>query len=121
MKECLLVLTGGGFGAVLRYCVTCLLHKYFDCKHWATFWVNISGCFLIGLLFSYLITKNYALYVFFIVGLIGSYTTFSTFEYENIDLIAHEKYIEFLRYSVSSCGFGFISVFAGAYLAKILI
>jgi len=120
MKYCLLVMLGGGIGAVLRYIVTTLLRRYFNLKHWATFFVNATGCFFIGLLFGYLISHSYDLYIFVIVGLIGSYTTFSTFEYENIDLIAHEKYLEFLNYSVTSCVAGFLLVFMGALLSKFM-
>lgn len=120
MKNMILVMIGGGIGAVLRYIVSTLLQNKFNLKHWATFCVNITGCFLIGLLFGYLITSNQALYTLIIVGIIGSYTTFSAFEYENIDLIAHEKYAEFLIYSISSCTCGFLSVIAGTYFSKLL-
>jgi len=120
MKNCLLVMIGGGLGAVLRYIVTSVLQQHLNIKHWATFCVNISGCFMIGLLFGILtITGNYY-FNLIIIGLIGSYTTFSAFEYENIDLIAHEKYAEFLKYAVSSCLFGFLAVLAGTYCAKLL-
>lgn len=121
MKYCLLVMLGGGIGAVLRYIVTVALNNWFNLRHWGTFVVNMTGCFLIGLMFGYLIKHSYEMYVFVIVGMIGSYTTFSTFEYENIDLIAHEKYIEFLNYAVLSCAIGFLAVFLGALSAKAIM
>lgn len=119
MKELLLVMIGGGTGAVLRYLVTSLLKK-FDLKHWATFWVNITGCFALGLLFQLLLQSGQLMHTFIMVGLIGSYTTFSTFEYENIDLIAHEQYAEFVKYALFSCIFGFLAVGAGFYLGKFI-
>ncbi len=120
MRECLLVMLGGGIGAVLRYIVTVVLQNRFNLKHWATFWVNITGCFALGFLFDILLKSGLYAHVFVIVGIVGSYTTFSAFEYENIDLIAHEKYIEFLKYATFSCLFAFISVACGFYFAEFI-
>lgn len=120
MKNCLCIILGGGLGAVLRYLVTHMLNRYLNLEHWATFWVNITGCFLIGILGEIFINFNSPMTMFLIVGFVGSYTTFSTFEYENISLIAKEKYIEFLRYSIFSCLFGFIAVACGFQLAQII-
>ncbi len=120
LKECLLVMLGGGLGAVFRYIISNLLSKRFDRAHWATFWVNTSGCFLMGLLLEILLGHTNYLYTFIIIGIIGSYTTFSTFEYENIDLIAHEQYAEFLKYSTYSCIFGILGIFLGLYVGEII-
>lgn len=120
MKELLLVMLGGGFGAILRYFVTVILQTKLKFEHWATFWVNITGCFILGLLFETIVKSGHSLYLFGVVGLIGSYTTFSAFEYENIDLIAHERYLEFVKYTTFSCGFAILAVLSGAYIAKIL-
>lgn len=120
LKECLLVMAGGGIGAVLRYLTTSLLNEKFSLKHWGTFWVNVTGCFVLGILTELLLKSGLYIHVFVIVGIVGSYTTFSAFEYENIDLIAHEKYFEFIKYSTFSCFFAFIAVGLGFYLAKYL-
>ena len=111
---------GGGIGAVLRYLVTTLLNKKFSLAHWATFWVNVTGCFALGFLFELLLKTGLGVHVFVIVGIVGSYTTFSAFEYENIDLIAHEKYMEFVKYSSFSCFFAFLSIGIGFYSAKLI-
>ncbi|MCR5264988.1 MAG: CrcB family protein [Cyanobacteria bacterium RUI128] len=120
LKEGLFIALGGGIGAVLRYVVSSVLNRCFKMEHWATFWVNVSGCFTLGLLFQLLMHSEHCLYIFVLVGIVGSYTTFSAFEYENIDLIAHERYLEFLKYSVYSCAFSFFAVAAGFYLGRIL-
>lgn len=117
-KESLLVMLGGGIGAVLRYLITKYLSNVFKKKYWATFWINISGCFFMGIILEILLGLTQDLYTFIIVGLIGSYTTFSTFEYENIDLIAHEKYTEFIKYSTYSCAFGILGIYAGLTAGK---
>lgn len=120
MENLLYVFIGGGIGTVLRYLLSDFLNKKYSLRHWATFWVNVSGCLLLGLASYYAIQSNQSLGVFVCVGLIGSYTTFSTFEYENINLIAHEKYSEFLKYSFNSCFFGTIALFIGYKIAKLL-
>ena len=80
-KNCLLVMLGGGIGSVLRYITTVILNQKFKLDHWSTFWVNITGCFMLGLLFNKVYANNPDLFTFIIIGLIGSYTTFSAFEY----------------------------------------
>ena len=117
-KECLLIMLGGGIGASLRYIVCTYLRTNFSLEHWATFWVNITGCFALGLLFDLLLQYGQLTHTFILGGIIGSYTTFSAFEYENIDLLAHERYFEFLKYSFFSCAFAFMAVAAGFYIGK---
>ena len=75
------IAAGGGLGSVARY----LLSQAFPAGHgfpWAIFAVNVSGCFLLGLLMIYLLEvwppRRY-LRPFLAVGLIGGYTTFSTY------------------------------------------
>ena len=119
MKNVILIMLGGGLGAVLRYILSSLLNRKWNLEHWATFFVNITGCFAIGVLGEIFMDINSGMFLFFVVGLIGSYTTFSTFEYENITLIAKGKYGEFLKYSTLSCLLGFFAVACGFYFARI--
>lgn len=121
IRECLYIALGGGIGAVLRYMVCTLLHSCSKMEHWATFWVNVTGCFAFGILFQILFQSGHLIHSLVLVGIVGSYTTFSAFEYENIDLIAHERYLEFLKYSVFSCSFAFFAIAAGFYLGKFLV
>lgn len=119
MDKFLIVMLGGGIGALLRYFITLLFKKVFPAQHYATFVVNITGCFLLGILVSGIMIKSdSAEALFLITGIIGSYTTFSTFEYENIDLIAHERYISFLKYVTYSCICGVTAVLAGILSAR---
>ena len=119
MINTLLIMTGGGLGAVLRYIISSALNE--KLSHWATFWVNVTGCFFVGFITDLPIISNHEGYLFLIVGLLGAYTTFSAFEYENIDLIAHEKYSEFLKYSTSSFLFCIIAFCTGKLFIKLII
>ena len=75
------VAAGGGIGSVARY----LLAAAFPAGHgfpWAIFAVNVSGCFCLGLLLVYLLEvwpPRRFLRPFLAIGLIGGYTTFSTY------------------------------------------
>jgi fluoride exporter len=79
--DLLAIAVGGGIGSVARY----LLSVAFPAGHgfpWAIFAVNVSGCFCLGLLMIYLLEvwpPRRFLRPFLAIGLIGGYTTFSTY------------------------------------------
>lgn len=73
MRTFLLVLALGAVGAAARYLVdVALMARLGDRWPWGTFVVNVTGCFAAGLLTSRLL----------VVGLVGAYTTFSTYAVE---------------------------------------
>lgn len=89
-KQCVIVGIGGFFGAIARFLVnTSVAGRYGSHFPWATFVINVSGSFVLGLLATLiagqvLTNPNWRLGV--TVGFIGAYTTFSTFEYESAAL-----------------------------------
>ena len=105
MFNILLVATGGATGAVLRYILTNLSKILVTSSIYGTLSVNILGSFLIG----YLITSDYVknlsqdfVKFFLIIGLLGSFTTFSAFSYEVVNLINSKKmFISFLYIFIS--------------------
>lgn len=74
---------GGAFGAVLRHFVNVAAFKLFgDGFPWGTFTVNILGSFAMGLLiaiFAHYWQPSQTMKVFLVTGLLGAFTTFSTF------------------------------------------
>ena len=79
---------GGALGAVLRYIVNDLISKYLPFQiPLGILFVNIFGCFLIGLLMSSFIATKDNNYYFFIVGFLGSFTTMSAFTYQTINML----------------------------------
>ena len=111
--------TGGATGAILRYILTNLIKILFISSIYGTLTVNILGSFLIG----YLITSDYVknlsgdfVKFFLIIGLLGSFTTFSAFSYEVLNLLNSKKMLISFLYI-------FISVFScilSAYLGMII-
>ena len=86
---------GGFVGANLRYILGLLVSKYYH-EMIGTLLVNIIGSFLIGLLYVYIKEKNIIMNemkLFLPIGLLGSFTTFSTFSYASVILIQDGNYV----------------------------
>ena len=109
MSNFIWVAFGGAVGASLRFFSTSLIKIIYPHFPLGTLFVNILGSFFIGLLMSYLENKNISenfIRYFLIIGLLGSYTTFSTFSFDAIDLMNNRKFLLTFFYvfiSVSSC------------------
>ena len=109
MYKLLLVGVGGFAGAVLRYLVAGFVQHitHSIAFPYGTLTVNVCGCFLIGAL-SYLADAQIGLTpdmrLLLMVGLLGSFTTYSTFSNETIQLLQDQRYL-------------FASINVGAHLA----
>jgi CrcB protein len=124
MNNILLIGAGGFLGAVARYAIGLWIgQRWGRAFPFGTFFINISGSFLIGFLMS-LFTERLVLNpqwrMFFIIGFIGSYTTFSTFEYETGALIGDSEWLFAMFNVVLSVALGFIALKLGEGAARIL-
>lgn len=94
MTNLLWVAAGGAIGAVLRYVVSMkIIAETCAGFPWGTLTVNLIGCLVIGMMWSFSEHKTATdgLLLFLMVGLIGSFTTFSTYGLEGIQLIQSGK------------------------------
>jgi CrcB protein len=119
--RCLLVLGGGGVGSLARYLVTLGVNEHYDGRFpLATFLINVTGSFVIGLL-TVLLDREDLLHPnlrpLLVTGLIGGYTTFSTFEWEIFARGRSAPPIA-LFYCVSSVLVGLIACWAGASIGR---
>jgi CrcB protein len=116
------IAVGGAFGAVARYLINLSpLKNLFQTFPFPTFFINILGSFLIGFLLI-LLTEKFAagenLRLALIVGFLGAFTTFSTFEAEIWLLIKENQFATAFLYLFLSVVVGFIGVALGIWLAK---
>lgn len=111
------VAAGGAFGAVARYLINISpLANLFEKFPFATFFINVTGSFLIGFLLILLTDKVQVgdnLRLSLIVGFLGAYTTFSTFEAELYGLARERLFITAFLYLFLSVAAGFIGIVAG--------
>ena len=112
MINLIYVASGGAVGAVLRYLTSNFYKFYFPNFPIGTLFINFIGSFLIGILASNLESRGTSyifIKYFLIIGILGSFTTFSTFSLETIQLINDKKLFSSLVYiflSISFCIFG---------------
>ncbi len=123
MTNLFLVALGGSIGASLRY------FFYFSFKNLLfpnyifinTLIVNIIGSFLIGYIIMIMETKSLSqdfIKYFFIIGILGSFTTFSTFSLEIIQLLAGKKFLIAFSYMFLSLSVCLLFTFIGLNFNK---
>tara|TARA_B100001248_G_C27391008_1_gene462339 strand:+ start:2201 stop:2569 length:369 start_codon:yes stop_codon:yes gene_type:complete len=122
LLQLLLVSSGGALGALLRFYLGNFLKIHFLNNFYATLSINIVGSFLIGYLVSLGYIKNLSetfIKYFLIIGLLGSFTTFSAFSYEVVDLFLSKKLFHGIVYVISSVFFCIIAAYIGIYINKV--
>jgi len=117
----LVVLAGAGLGGLARYVAgTWIMAKYGGRFPLGTFIINVTGSFLIGVLMT-LFTERLAPHpnwrLFLVVGILGGYTTFSSFEYETLQAVRDGARWMSMLYVTGSVAFGYFGVWLGAMLA----
>jgi fluoride exporter len=119
----LLVGIGGFLGANARYLVAVWVAERLGSDFpYGTFIINVSGSFMMGFLEgaiaeSILVHPNWRL--FFAIGFLGAYTTFSTFSFENFMLIQERSYLLALVNMLGSVCLGLIAVLGGMIVARL--
>ena len=118
------VAVGGAFGAVARHLINISpLANTFQNFPFPTFVINVSGSFFIGFLLILLTDRfevSEAFRMAVIVGFLGAFTTFSTFEMEIYGLMSEKSYSLSLIYAGASLVAGFAAVVVGVRLARLI-
>ena len=116
------VALGGALGASARYGVDRLIEQRTSSVFpWSTFTINVTGCFLIGLLTSVLVERQHLpawVRVGLVVGVVGGYTTFSTFAQEALEVGEVHHVAIALAYIAASVTIGIAAVYAGTVLGR---
>ena len=118
MDRYLMVLVGGGVGALARYVLgTEIAARVGGRFPLGTLVINVTGSFLIGLLMT-LFTERFQPHpnwrLLLVVGVLGGYTTFSTFEYETLRAVQEGSKWAGMLNAVGSVVLGYIAVWLGA-------
>jgi CrcB protein len=117
----LLILLGGGAGSLARYATGSAIASRFGARFPAgTMVVNVTGCFLIGLIMTLLTERQPHPYwrLVLVVGFLGGYTTFSSFEWETYSAVREGGFWIGLANIVGSVALGYTAVWLGALLAR---
>lgn len=124
-KHFIWVAVGGAIGSILRY-GTALLFKEWQWERlpFATLTVNLLGCLLIGFLYGLLnelpqFPQKYMLLL--ATGFCGGFTTFSSFAFENMELLETQSLEYSLFYIFLSVAGGLLCVIAGAWVSRQVI
>lgn len=111
-----LVGIGGAIGAMLRY---------FFSKKWngerfpfGTLFVNVTGSLLLGMLLGVSVPEEWLLFAG--TGLLGAFTTFSTFQLESFGIVKERQKKRYFLYQLISYTGGAASAFIGLFIGKIL-
>jgi fluoride exporter len=119
-----LVGLGGIFGALSRF----LLGKWITSKSDSPFplgtWIiNLSGCFVLGLLAYLHVQYAFPEWGWYLlgVGFLGAYTTFSTFGFETIQFMVKRDYRNAAAYVSSSVILGIVFAWIGSLLSSVII
>ena len=113
---------GGTLGCWARYAMTNLVQAIWgNAFPYATLSINLLGSFAMGFLFIETLerlTLAPELRTGLLTGILGGFTTFSTFEMETLLLVEQGALGKAGLYVLLSVGLGFLGAFGGAYLAR---
>lgn len=122
MPIVLAVALGGALGSAARYGVDRLIERRsFAVFPWSTFTINATGCLLIGIVIAALVDRHHTpawIRVGLVMGVLGGYTTFSTFAQEGLSLVEEGKGAVSLLYLVASVVAGVAAVWIGLRLGR---
>lgn len=114
----LAVMLGGAVGAGLRYGLSLVLNPPIGAgMPWGTLTANVVGCLLIGWLSSMVSEAPEAVRLGILIGVLGGFTTFSSFGLETIRLMQAGEWAIALTYALVSNGVGLLAVLLGLKIA----
>lgn len=116
------VALGGALGATSRYLLDTLIERNVSSVFpWATFTINVTGCLVIGLCEATLVDRHELpawVRVGIVVGVIGGYTTFSTYAQESLQLFDARDLGVGLLYTVGSIVTGIAAAYLGGVIGR---
>lgn len=125
MINVFLVAAGGALGSVLRYLVGLFFTRWLGPAFpWGTLTVNVLGSFAIGFLAEAIARRfdaSVELRVFLVTGILGGFTTFSSFSLDTAVLFERGAFAATAGYLAASLGLSLAAVFAGLALGRAML
>jgi fluoride exporter len=123
MRAAVGIAVAGAAGALARYGLEGVISRRATTFPWGTFVVNITGAFVLGLLFTVL-TERVAVAPWLrstlTIGFLGAYTTFSTLSLETFRLIEDGSFLLAALNGLGSLVVGLVAVYAGVVLGRVI-
>ncbi len=124
MIKILLIMAGGGLGALCRYGLGLAGGRLMGAAFpWGTFAANMIGCFLIGIAFGLAGRAQWftpEVRLFFMTGFLGALTTFSTYALESVNYLRNGSHVGLTNFFVNNIGGGLLVV-AGLWLVRLAV
>ena len=119
IDKLLWIALGGSIGAIARFIIFQLFEKYHHTAFpWATLTINLIGSFLIGFLWAYFgkyfVSPGFRMFIF--IGILGSFTTFSTFSFDVFSLVQDGAFRSAILYILLTNILGVALAFTGYYI-----
>ncbi len=123
-RSLILVGVGSCVGGIARYLSQLFIQKHYPSSFpFGTLSVNITGCFIIGIIYALADKGNLmspATRLLLATGFCGGFTTFSSFAYENISLMRDGEFFYTSLYILLSVIIGLLAVYLGILLIKLI-
>ncbi len=117
--------TGGAIGSMLRYAVTLwMIDRVGPGFPWHTALINVIGSFLIGAVAAYVQSSlgvSPLISAFVMVGILGGFTTFSTFSFDTLTLLSDGSVGMALAYAAGTVILGISAAAAGIAIARVAL
>jgi len=109
------VAVGSALGGVARYLISGWVQSESHAFPWGTLVVNLTGCLILGMLVRWLgdVTDSAQWRLFLAIGFCGSYTTFSTFSFEAVQLVRDRDWTAAAAYLSASLIGGLLALVVG--------
>ncbi len=116
----LFIALGGALGAVLRFSVSTLLYSQNGSFPWGTLVINVLGTFGLALFLGLSGSEHHAWNFFLAIGLLGAFTTFSTFSMETFLLFKTASAWLAVVNMATNMGLGLSAAIGGFYLGDLI-
>ncbi|MBN1668729.1 MAG: fluoride efflux transporter CrcB [Anaerolineales bacterium] len=125
MGKIILIGLGGFIGAIFRYFVSGYVQEFSKSASfpYGTLVVNVLGSFVLGFLYYFIESRGALtpeMRALLLIGMLGAFTTFSTFSLETLNLVLHGEFIQALANLSANFVLGLMAVWAGRMLPVLI-